>query len=1277
MTLGHNAVGAQTVTVPASPTWLADPSRQYPVVIDPTVVFTGANQDCYISSHYGSTFSTCRQATDFAGYDGIDPWHTLLLFNLPQAIPGNAQITSADVSLWHSGITTQTATTIGVYQISRSWTTRASWGLYDGTNAWTTPGGDYGPTPYATASLGPATRGTRVHWYPTALVQGWVNGTIPNYGMLFRSTDETVNQRLSFYSSTNGVNYSPSLTVTWGTDLGVQPWQTFAGGVNVANGNLALAGTDVSMPGVGLPVSVGRVYNSLSTGTSDFGNHWLMDTGADVGLQTFSDGSVTFNGPSGFQAVFAKKADGTYIQPPGISSTLTKNQDGTYTLTVHANGGKLNFSSGGVLTSEVTTTGNTLTFNYSGTKLSSISDTMSGTTTFAYNSPVSSSLISQITDSAGRTYSYGYDASKNLTSFTRPDGKSEQYGYDANGNLNQITDYNGNLATKITYDTSQRPTSIVDVLNPGAGTGPTTSYTYNSGNTVVTDPNNHTTTFNYDAFGRVTSATDPLSHTTSTTWNTNNDVTKITPPSGNATTFTYSGENLTSTTATNGATTSAAYTNTTWPNFPTSVTDAQGNVSTITYNTSTGTVASTTDPLTHNVSYTYNSNGTVATSTDENSNQTSYSYLSNGMLQTETPPTPLGAVSYTYNSLNLPATMTDGKGQTTTYTYDHSGNLTQSIGEIGGMAYQNADHTSAGSTGFSYDSNGNQMGLTDATGSTSYTYDNLSRQTSKTLPTGSTVTCPVGSGGSNVNVSVCYGFDSNSNLLTKQDSAGTVTYAYNNDNTLASVKGRLNATTNFNYSQDGNLTSEVFPNGVTQAMTYNTAGQLTNIKATNGANTLTSFTYSYLNPNTSKQTAIPYSVTDTAGNVTSYTYDNASQLTQAIQKNSGGTQLASYSYGYDNAGNVTSQNLNGNSTTMTYNAANELTQATGAINRTYTYDGNGDLTSRSDGLSITLNAQDQLTSITPPGGSATNMSYTGLGEGQRVGAGSNSYQYDATGLSMQTAGGSTPNFTSLPDGSLLSETVSGSTYYYLSDGAGNVAGISGSSGTLTNSYSYDPQGNVTSQTGSTTNPLTFQGWMYDSSSGFYYTGSGGYYDPSVGMQTGAKDHTWCDPGEDAAGEDEYDPTGLGPRCPGAGNGGGDSSSGSMRLTPSELRNARIIYSIARAHHLSRQHARELVAAAYRESTLNAGAVNSRSGAKGLFQLFSQNYLDWASKHGGWWNPTTNTLAILPTYIACWNNGHNSTPGAGAACAEISEAGPAWYAGPLYFLPRAAITKGIG
>jgi RHS repeat-associated protein len=285
-------------------------------------------------------------------------------------------------------------------------------------------------------------------------------------------------------------------------------------------------------------------------------------------------------------------------------------------------------------------------------------------------------------------------------------------------------------------------------------------------------------------------------------------------------------------------------------------------------------------------------------------------------------------------------------------------------------------------------------------------------------------------------------------------------------------------------------------------------------------------------------TGLPYSVTDTAGNVTTNTYDGVNQLTQAIQKTSGGTTLHSYSFGFDPAGNMTSKAVDGTSTTFTYNAANELTQASGGINKTYNYDGNGDLTSVSDGTQLTLNAAGQITNITPPGGGPINMTYTGVGETQRVGAGTKTYQYDAAGLSKQTDGSNSTYFTSLPDGTIISESVSGSTYYYLSDGAGSVAGLMDSAGALKNQYSYDPLGNITSSSGTVSNPFTFQGGIFDSQTGFYNTGSG-YYDPATGRAFGCQDKGLVDPGEDLCKEDEN------PSCGGvcSSRGGGQSQQG--------------------------------------------------------------------------------------------------------------------------------------
>jgi hypothetical protein len=76
----------------------------------------------------------------------------------------------------------------------------------------------------------------------------------------------------------------------------------------------------------------------------------------------------------------------------------------------------------------------------------------------------------------------------------------------------------------------------------------------------------------------------------------------------------------------------------------------------------------------------------------------------------------------------------------------------------------------------------------------------------------------------------------------------------------------------------------------------------------------------------------------------------------------------------------------------------------------------------------------------------------------------------------------------------------GSTYYYLTDGGGSVVALTDSSGNLVDQYSYDPQGNYTSQSGSVPNSFGYGGMTYDTSTSMYSVGNGGgYYDPGVGQ----------------------------------------------------------------------------------------------------------------------------------------------------------------------------------
>jgi YD repeat-containing protein len=135
-----------------------------------------------------------------------------------------------------------------------------------------------------------------------------------------------------------------------------------------------------------------------------------------------------------------------------------------------------------------------------------------------------------------------------------------------------------------------------------------------------------------------------------------------------------------------------------------------------------------------------------------------------------------------------------------------------------------------------------------------------------------------------------------------------------------------------------------------------------------------------------------------------------------------------FNWSYDYAGNLTSSTANGTSTTFNYDTADELTSASGGLNATYGYDANGDRTSATTGSgtqTINVNTAAQITSITPPGGSAIPYSCTGMGEQERIGAGSNSFRYDGTGLSKQTDSVGDTYYTSLPDGTLLAEAIPG------------------------------------------------------------------------------------------------------------------------------------------------------------------------------------------------------------------------------------------------------------
>jgi RHS repeat-associated protein len=339
-------------------------------------------------------------------------------------------------------------------------------------------------------------------------------------------------------------------------------------------------------------------------------------------------------------------------------------------------------------------------------------------------------------------------------------------------------------------------------------------------------------------------------------------------------------------------------------------------------------------------------------------------------------------------------------------------------------------------------------------------------------------------------------------LKTLQDAGGTTTYNYGPSNLLDSMQapGDASATT-YTYTDDNQRKTTTYPNGVVITATWEDGssgnegpGRLKRIKAVKGATTISDFTYSYLNGGV--DTTLRQSVTNKNNATTSYSYDALNRLKTATNVNG----VDNYTYTYDGNGNMTSRLKNATTTSYGYNDANELcwngggAQSSSACSpvptgmTTWTYDGAGEALTASTAFSASYNARQQTTSMnTIVGGAQVPFTYAGTNQFERATAGSTSFVHTALGLGAETTGTSATYYRRDNDGGLASERLpSGATYYYVFDGLGSVVAVTDSAGTAQDTYTYDPYGG-TAVTGTVPNPWRYAS-TYQDSTGFYKMG---------------------------------------------------------------------------------------------------------------------------------------------------------------------------------------------
>ncbi len=299
---------------------------------------------------------------------------------------------------------------------------------------------------------------------------------------------------------------------------------------------------------------------------------------------------------------------------------------------------------------------------------------------------------------------------------------------------------------------------------------------------------------------------------------------------------------------------------------------------------------------------------------------------------------------------------------------------------------------------------------------------------------------------------------------------------------MATVTDFQSKVTTYAYDDAGRLTTMSYPNGVVATHAYDNADRLTGV--TNAkAGTFSSVAYTLDSVGNLTQAV----VTGGGAGTHSYSLDSLYRVTSVTYPGP-----TTDTYTYDQLGN----RLTKNATSYTYDNADQLTAAGGT---SYAYDANGNQVTRG-GDTFTWDHENRLTQSVVGGVTSSSVYYgNGVRRSHTVNGVTTSYVYDV--------GGSLPLV--LQDGTntlvygldLISSTDGGGNQvYYSYDGLGSVTDLTDGTGTVTDTYSYDIFGAVRARTGTSTSPWKYTGEQEDGASGDsgYYFLRARYIDTATG-----------------------------------------------------------------------------------------------------------------------------------------------------------------------------------
>ena len=202
-----------TYTVPRS--WLTDPTRVFPVTIDPSVTLNpNAGNTTFADTYVGSSGGTNGTATNLlCGYDGATSSYNRALVAFDLSSIGHAYIHSANFQIYKS-YSGGSSPNISVATMNESWSTSSTWSsLGCVANSF--------PTSFCSAPIASqqVAAGSWLSANATAAAQSWASNSASNYGLVLYQMENSGSQGAAyeskFYSADYGSAYAPQLTVTY------------------------------------------------------------------------------------------------------------------------------------------------------------------------------------------------------------------------------------------------------------------------------------------------------------------------------------------------------------------------------------------------------------------------------------------------------------------------------------------------------------------------------------------------------------------------------------------------------------------------------------------------------------------------------------------------------------------------------------------------------------------------------------------------------------------------------------------------------------------------------------------------------------------------------------------------------------------------------------------------------------------------------------------------------------------------------------------------------